>query len=282
MRMLVIGGNGMAGHMLLHHLANDRSYELFYTLRERALYTLPGAGLYADVRDANRIEQLLLAVRPDVIVNAVGLLNDLARQHEVDAYTINGLLPHRLAAIADRIRAKVIHISTDCVFEGKRGGYTERHVPDGTTVYARTKALGEVTFGQHMTIRTSIIGPELRKDGIGLLRWFLLQQGEIKGYTRVPWNGVTTLELAKFIQHVCESGGALSGLVHLTAPETVSKYELLLKFQRAFNKQDVTIVPDDVIVLDRTLISTRSDLSYTVPSYDDMLAELRDRMMKLP
>ncbi|UUZ89561.1 SDR family oxidoreductase [Paenibacillus sp. P25] len=290
MRVLVIGGGGMAGHMLLKYMAAQTSYEVFYTVRRRPEALHPqqeaaggmphrsGAELYLDASDSAKVEQLVLAVRPDIIVNCAGILNDYARQNEIMAYRINGLLPHQLAGLAESLGGRLVHISTDCVFSGERGNYEERHVPDGTSVYARTKALGEVMHSPHLTIRTSIIGPEIRENGIGLLGWFLRQQGVIKGFVRVPWNGVTTLELAKFIHHAIERGPRLRGLVHLTAPHPVSKCESLQLFQEVFDKQDVVIRPDDAVVLDRTLSNTRADLGYEVPEYPGMLAEPRDWM----
>ncbi|TDF97566.1 dTDP-4-dehydrorhamnose reductase family protein [Paenibacillus piri] len=278
MRILVIGGRGMAGHLLLQYLTGTASYELFHTTRETTRPNRIG-GLYLDALDSPAVEKLVEAVRPDVIVNCAGILNDAARRHELDAYRINGLLPHLLAGLAERVGGRLIHISTDCVFSGCRGKYEERHVPDGTSVYAKTKALGEIFAKPHVTIRTSIIGPEIRSHGIGLLHWFMQQQGVIKGFLQVPWNGVTTLELAKFIHYLLGTGSPVTGLVHLTAAETVSKHELLHKFRRIFGKTDVDIQPDDAIVLDRTLRSTRTDITgYTQAGYDAMLAELRDWM----
>ncbi|WP_025688877.1 sugar nucleotide-binding protein, partial [Paenibacillus zanthoxyli] len=164
--------------------------------------------------------------------------------------------------------------STDCVFEGTRGGYTEEDAPDGTSVYAITKALGEVRNFGHLTIRTSIIGPEIRKEGIGLMEWFLAQSGKVPGYRRVMWNGVTTLELARAID--CMLDSEVSGLIHLAHPQPVSKYELLIMIQEAFHKTDAEIVPDDQHVQDRTLLTTRRDAVFHLPSYSEMLTELAE------
>ncbi|MEK8131264.1 SDR family oxidoreductase [Paenibacillus filicis] len=289
MKVLVIGGHGMVGHMLLRYLAASTAHELYYTVRpvlaepeDDRRIELPGARLYVDVTDWQRVSHAVQLVRPDVIVNAAGILNDCARQREVEAYEVNGMLPHRLARLTESLGSRLIHISTDCVFNGERGKYEERHVPNGESVYARTKALGEVSAFPHLTARTSIIGPEIRKEGVGLLQWFLRQKGEIKGFTRVHWNGVTTLELAKFIRHALGRAEAMTGIVHLTAPEIVSKHDLLLLFRRIFEKSDVTVHQDDAIVLDRTLLSTRKDLDYETPDYETMLNELREWMHMHP
>ncbi|MFH5182125.1 dTDP-4-dehydrorhamnose reductase family protein [Paenibacillus sp. TAB 01] len=278
MRVLVIGGNGMAGHLMIQYLSRTTSHEVFHTVRAGKGRSIGPRGLNLDARDSEAVKHLMTALKPDMIVNCAGILNDFARQNEVDAYRVNGLLPHVLAELADRLGARLVHISTDCVFSGERGSYEERHVPDGTSVYAKTKALGEIFRAPHVTVRTSIVGPEVREKGIGLLHWFMHQRGEIKGFLQVPWNGVTTLELAKFVHHLMEEGREITGLVHLTAAKPLSKCRMLELFQSVFEKRDVVIRPDDAIVLDRTLKCTRSDLGYSAPDFERMLYELRDWM----
>lgn len=272
MKMLIIGGNGMAGHLLVRFFQQEGKYRVFYTTRDRS----DQEGLLLDASDPHMTEMLVRAVRPDFIVNAAGILNQAADRNKVEAYEVNGLFPHRLRKAADTIGARVIHISTDCVFLGDRGGYSESDEPDGVTVYARSKALGELKEPNHLTIRTSIIGPEIRASCIGLLHWFMQQKGEISGYCRVLWNGVTTLELAKAIKDVAEK--PIAGIVHLNNPHPVSKFELLQQFRQVFAKNDVQIVPDDHFQLDRTLVHTRQDFTYQVPGYDVMLQELASWM----
>ncbi|CAH0118473.1 MULTISPECIES: SDR family oxidoreductase [unclassified Paenibacillus] len=272
MKLLVLGGNGMAGHMLVGYFRAAGRHSVFYTTRDET----DDSGLLFDAEDPSMVEALVRTVRPDVIVNAIGILNEAAKRNPVAAYAVNGLLPHRLASAADSVGARLIHISTDCVFRGDRGGYAETDAPDGITVYARTKALGEVNASRHLTVRTSIVGPEVRSHCIGLLHWFLRQQGNVRGYRQVLWNGVTTLELAKAIEHWIDC--PVNGLVHLVAPERISKLELLRLFQRSFDKNDVEIVPDDEIAVDRTLAVTRSDLDYSVPPYEEMIRELAQWM----
>ncbi|BCG60641.1 dTDP-4-dehydrorhamnose reductase family protein [Paenibacillus sp. URB8-2] len=274
MKLLILGGNGMAGHMLADYFRLQGKHEVFHTTRDKSDHK----GLVLDADDIAAVERTVSIVSPHCIINALGVLNQAAEDHKIAAYHINGFLPHRLRRAADAVSARLIHISTDCVFEGTRGGYTEEDAPDGTSVYAVTKALGEVRDFGHLTIRTSIIGPEIRKDGIGLMGWFLAQSGKVPGYRRVMWNGVTTLELAKAIDTMLES--EVSGLIHLAHPRPVSKYELLGMIQDAFHKTDAEIVPDDVHVQDRTLVSTRSDVAFILPSYPDMLAELAKWMQQ--
>lgn len=271
-KLLIFGGQGMLGHLLVRYFGECSSYHVQYTTRDKQ----DPKGLYVDARDSVLVDKVIEAVAPNVIVNCLGILNQFAEANPQEAYWVNGLLPHRIREAVERVGGKLIHISTDCVFSGNRGDYKENDQPEGTTIYARSKALGEVTGGQHLTIRTSIIGPEIRTQGIGLLQWFLQQQGIVKGYTHVMWNGVTTLELAKAIHHAIEH--PFSGLLQLTAPQKISKYELLHLFQHAFDKRDVSIISDEEIRLDRTLINTRDDFTFEVSAYPIMLKQLADWM----
>ncbi|MFD0694196.1 dTDP-4-dehydrorhamnose reductase family protein [Paenibacillus sp. GCM10027628] len=271
-KLLIFGGQGMLGHLLVRFLSEYGSYHIHYTTRDKQ----DPKGLYVDVRDPVLVDKVIEAVSPDVIINCLGVLNRFAEENPQEAYWVNGLMPHRIRAAVEREGGKLIHISSDCVFSGSRGDYKENDEPEGTTVYARSKALGEVIDYPHLTIRTSIVGPEIRKQGIGLLQWFLRQEGTVKGYTRVMWNGVTTLELAKAIHYAIEH--PVCGLLQLTAPEKISKYELLHLFQDVFDKRDVVIVPDEEICLDRTLANTRDDFNYVVTEYPTMLRQLADWM----
>jgi dTDP-4-dehydrorhamnose reductase len=272
MKLLILGGNGMAGHMLADYFRRQGKHHVFHTTRDKSDL----GGLYVDASDIAGVEKLVDIVSPHVIINAMGVLNQFAERDKIGAYYVNGFLPHHLWRTAEAVQARLIHISTDCVFEGTRGGYTEDDIPDGTSVYALTKSLGEVQKPGHLTIRTSIIGPEIRPGGIGLMEWFLAQSGQVSGYRKVIWNGVTTLELAKVIDVMLNS--TISGLIHLAHPQPVSKYELLQHIQAAFHKENVEIISDDVQVQDRTLVNTRTDVVVPLPSYPVMLKELADWM----
>ncbi|MBY6036293.1 SDR family oxidoreductase [Fictibacillus nanhaiensis] len=271
MMILVLGGKGMAGHMVTSYLKKNTPYHISHTSRDCD----DTEGYYLDVMDLERVRELILSKKPDVIINCAGILNDFAERHKQQAILVNSFIPHFVASLLDSYGGKLIHISTDCVFTGDQGKYTETAVPDGVTIYARTKMLGEVTVGRHLTLRTSIVGPEL-KNGIGLLHWFMNQQGNIKGFTNVYWNGITTLELAKAIAASIEQD--ITGLYQLTSPEIVSKYELLKRFQTVFQKDDVTIHPFQTQFCDKSLLNTRTDFQYTVPPNLEMITELRDWM----
>jgi dTDP-4-dehydrorhamnose reductase len=273
MKILVLGSKGMAGHVMASYFMNKPKYDVIYTSRE-----LNENSLYLDVTDFNKIEEIIESKNPEIIINCVDILNDHASNNPLLAFQINSLLPHQLAKLTDRYQGKLVHISTDCVFSGIKGDYIENDIPDGTSVYAQSKRLGEIIDNKHLTIRTSITGPELKEDGIGLFSRFMKQNGEIKGYKKALWNGVTTLELAKATEKMIMH--KVTGLYHLGSETKVSKYELLKMIQKVFEKNDVKIIPDHEVVLDRTIKSTRTDFQYFVPFYEDMLVELRDWLQK--
>jgi len=273
MKVLVIGGNGMAGHMMVRYFRKAGA-DVRYTVRRAS----GGAGeLVLDATDLDAVDAAVGRVRADLVVNCAGVLNQDAERRPKEAYLVNGLLPHWLARAAEAAGGRLIHISSDCVFLGDRGGYRESDRPDGVTAYARTKAIGEVHDPRHLTIRTSIIGPEIRESGIGLLRWFLGQKGTVDGYANVLWNGVTTLELARAVEYAARRP-EIGGLVHLTAPRVVSKLELLGLFREAFGRYDVAIRPAEEPRIDRTLVRERTDFGYMPPDYPEMLAELAEWM----
>jgi dTDP-4-dehydrorhamnose reductase len=272
MKILILGGQGMAGHVIAAYFLNKPQYQVFYTSRDRN----DPNGIYLDVTHSKSLEELINTLKPDITINCVGILNEHASHNPTVAFQVNSLLPHQLAKLTERYQGKLIQISTDCVFSGEKGDYTETDFTDGTSIYAQSKQIGEIISDKHLTIRTSIIGPELKENGIGLFLWFMKQRGKIKGYENVLWNGVTTLELAKAIEEMIKNN--VTGLYHLGSETKISKFMLLKLFQEVYEKKDVEIIPDDAIVLDRTIKNTRTDFHYPVPSYQEMLLELRDWM----
>ncbi len=273
MKVFIFGSRGMLGHVMSDYFIKNTNYEVFTSSRinenRQNHYRL-------DVLDTGKVYQALDETKPQVIINCIGILNKHADEKRIEAFEVNGVFPHRLAKWADAHQAKVVQISTDCVFDGKRGNYTETDKPNGTSSYALSKRLGELKNTKHITIRTSIIGPELKQNGIGLFAWFMRQTGIVYGYKNARWNGVTTLQLAKATHALIESN--LSGLFHITAPNSISKYELLKLFQSIFQKNDVTIIPVDKPIIDRTLKNTRTDFSFEIPDYKTMLTEMKDWM----
>jgi dTDP-4-dehydrorhamnose reductase len=274
LKILIIGGQGMAGHMIQSYIGQATSHVVISTVRKKPTspYTIT-----LDVTDDKKVFDLIREIQPDVVINAVGILNEQAHIHLKEAIYVNSLFPQLLANYGHRLGFRLIHISTDCVFSGKKGEYIESDVADGMSIYAKTKSLGEVTDVSHLTIRTSIIGPEIKKDGIGLFHWFMQQSGEIRGYRKVFWNGVTTLELAKTILWCLDRD--LTGLVHLAATQKISKYHLLQLFNEWFREPgEVQIQPYDDYDSDKSLVNTRRDFSYPVCDYPIMMAELKSWM----
>lgn len=274
MKILILGGKGMAGHVITSYFKQKPQYEVVYTSRDLG----DKEGLYVDVTNATDLEKLMEQEKPDITINCIGILNHHAEQHSKLAFHVNSVLPHQLVKLTERYQGKLIHISTDCVFLGDKGNYTESDAPDGTSIYAQSKQLGEIISDKHLTLRTSIIGPELKTDGIGLFLWFMKQTGKIKGYKRALWNGVTTIELAKAIEVFIQQD--VTGLYHLATEPKISKFDLLQLMKEVFQKDDVTIEEDEVFVLDRTIKNTRIDHIYTPPTYRVMLEEMKDWIQK--
>ncbi len=274
MKLLVLGGKGMAGHVMVAYFKKNPNYQVYYTSRDKQ----DKDGIFLDVLDLNALEKIIDSIKPDIVINCIGILNEDAEKNPFIAMQVNSFLPHQLVKLTKRHGGKLIHISTDCVFSGEVGDYTEKSIPDGTSQYSKTKQYGEIKDDENLTIRTSIIGPELKEDGIGLFLWFMNQTGKIKGYEQVYWNGVTTLELAKATEKMIDN--KVTGLYHLCVKEKISKYNLLKLIQRIFNKKDVQIIPDRKNKLDRTIVNTRTDFVYNPPTYREMLTEMKKWMEK--
>lgn len=272
-RVLVLGSGGMAGHILALKLREqaDQFEVTEVAHRDNALHPK----ILLDVTDQEALKNVLLEQKPDVIVNCIGILNQAAEDRPDYAILINSYLPHFLEQFTKNSVTRVIHISTDCVFSGGKGAYTETDIKDGKGFYAQTKALGEIINDKDLTIRTSIIGPELNANGIGLFNWFSKQEGTIKGYTRAYWTGVTTIELANAI--IRSIGLDLTGLYHLVYEEKISKFSLLELFRQSFDKSKVNrIDPYDNYVSDKSLINTRTHRPLKVPAYETMVREMKE------
>ncbi|KGX92427.1 dTDP-4-dehydrorhamnose reductase [Pontibacillus halophilus JSM 076056 = DSM 19796] len=270
MKLLILGGNGMAGHMLVDYFSKNPKYEVISTSRDKG----SGTDLFLDVTRKDDVRRVVEQVRPNVVINCVGILNEHAAKEPWLAYHVNSVLPHQLETLMDKMDGRVIHLSTDCVFKGDRGQYVEADDPDGDSTYAHSKKLGEIVHPPHLTVRTSIIGPELKSDGIGLFLWFMNQTGTIHGYKNVWWNGVTTLELAKAIEGMIEKN--VAGLYHLAAPTRINKHDLLKLIQKVYRKHDVTIESNTTNVLDRTIVNSRTDFVHPVPDYETMIRQLKE------
>ncbi len=267
-KILVLGSTGMLGHQVVHHFLKFSDYEVIdIAFREK----LRDKTIILDVTDNTILKQAIREIKPDFIINCIGVLINGANSNVANAIYINAYLPHFLADIAKTIDAKLVHISTDCVFSGKKGHYTELDEKDGEDIYAKTKALGEVVDGENVTLRTSIIGAELKENGEGLFHWFMMQEGTIKGFTKAIWSGVTTIELAKVIKLVIEND--ITGLYHVTNNSAINKYELLNLFKKYTNKT-IEIIPVNGTSVNKSFVDTRKELNYTIPSYEEMVKEM--------
>ena len=267
MKFLILGSTGMAGHIITDYL-REKGHEVFGLSRRKIS---PHVDIVLDVLQKKQLAEIIREGNFDCVVNCVGILNQAAEKNKSVAVEINSGLPHFLTETVQDLSTKIIHLSTDCVFSGERGGYLENDFPDGKTFYDRTKALGELTDEKNITFRNSIIGPDIEENGIGLLNWFLKQNNSVEGYKKSVWSGVTTLFLAQKIeQAVIEN---VYGLYHITNSEPITKYELLKLFAKVFNR-NIKIFPVDGVAADKTLISTKK--FGTAPSYEKMLVELRE------
>ena len=280
MRILIIGGGGMLGHQLWKQL--HERHEVWVTLRKPVAYyekhdlftpTRSISGL--DVMNAESLASAINKIHPTVVVNCVGIIKQLKEAHNpLISLSINSLLPHRLADLCRMIDARLMHISTDCVFSGHKGRYKEQDVSDAEDMYGRTKFLGEVFEPHCLTLRTSIIGRELETKS-GLIEWFLSQEGrQIKGYERAIYAGLTTHALSRVIEDVLVNHTGLSGLWHVSS-DPINKFELLCLAQAAFGWRG-DIKPDDSFVCDRSLDSSRfrKHTGFAPPTWQMMLSEL--------
>jgi dTDP-4-dehydrorhamnose reductase len=284
MRVLVLGAAGMLGHKLIQLWL--QKYDVIGTVRQSAAAYKRYGILdqdrlidHLDVNDFTAIDQAVSRVQPDFLVNCVGVIKQLdAANDPVTAISINSLLPHRLANICRAHGARLIHVSTDCVFSGKKGMYQESDFADAADLYGRTKLLGEVGGPGCLTLRTSIIGPELDSRN-GLIEWFLqTEQDEVSGFRRAIYTGLTTIEFARVIERVMESDKELTGIYQVSS-HPINKYDLLVLVREAFGISR-KIVPVDMPAIDRSLDSTRfrKEMDYQPPSWPDMIGEMaKDR-----
>jgi dTDP-4-dehydrorhamnose reductase len=268
-KVLVIGASGMAGHVVATHLG-ERGYEIS-TLAAHNKFN--NETVLIDVTNRTVFEKYLDENSFDVIVNCAGMLVKASDERKDLAAYINGYLPHEIEERFKDTSTKIIHLSTDCVFSGKNAPYSEKSWPDGEHFYDRSKALGELTNAKDLTFRMSIIGPDSQKAGTGLFNWFYAQTGEVNGFTGSVWNGVTTIELAKAIDEAIQQD--LCGLYHLVPNGNITKYNLLQLIKETFSRSDITINPVDGVSHDKTLVNNRIDFKHNVPTYPDMIDEMR-------
>jgi dTDP-4-dehydrorhamnose reductase len=281
-RVLVLGTTGMLGNAVLRYFASRERHTVAGTVRSsasaprmpEALCPLLISGV--DVENMDSVARAFASFRPDVVINCIGLIKQLA---DVDdpliAIPINSLLPHRLARLCAVAGARLIHVSTDCVFSGSKGNYRESDVSDAKDLYGRSKYLGEVDYPNAITLRTSIIGHELG-TAHGLVGWFLTQQGTVKGYTKAIFSGMPTVELARVMHDFVLPDDALRGVYHVSV-DAIDKYSLLRLVADVYGK-DIAITPDGALVIDRSLDSSRfrAVTDYSPPKWDALVTAMRN------
>jgi dTDP-4-dehydrorhamnose reductase len=280
MRLLVLGASGMLGHAMFRVLQHCEHLEVYGTLRSvAAVRRFPQAMANrlltgVEARDPDSVSRLFGEVRPDVVVNCIGLVKQLAQAADpLQALPVNGLLPHRLAQLCELCGARLIHISTDCVFSGARGCYSEQDVADARDLYGLSKYLGEVDAPHAVTLRTSINGHEMR-GGLGLIDWFLDQQDRCPGFRRAVFSGLPTITLAQIVRDVIIPHTDLRGLYHIAA-EPIAKYDLLELVAEVYGKP-IDIVPVDSPVVDRSLDARKfaAATGYVVPPWPELIAAM--------
>ena len=265
MKILVLGKNGMLGHVVFTYF-QESGYETEGTVTH-------GEGIFYDANaNMTDLDKIISIEKPDVVINCIGILNQAAENNKVLAIKLNSLLPHYIAELSEKYQFKFIHVSTDCVFEGTIGKYDEESISDATSFYGRSKALGEIKNARNLTLRTSIVGPDNNPKGIGLFEWFITQNENVGGYTEVIWTGVTTIELAKAMEKAINNN--LTGLQHVVNNDFISKKDLLELFKKYFNK-NIEIVNNPNVVSKKTLVRTDKSFDFSVPSYDQMIEDMK-------
>lgn len=273
MRFLTLGCNGMAGHMISIYL-KEAGHDVTGFARSESKYVKTICG---DASDIVLLKEIIDKGNYDSVINCIGLLNQFAENNKAEAVFLNAYLPHYLAKITVGTDTQIIHMSTDCVFSGKTGGYTEDSLRDGEIFYDRSKALGELEDEKNITLRNSIVGPDIKECGIGLLNWFMKQQGPIFGFTKAIWTGQTTLQLAKTMEYAAKTRA--HGLYNAVPNCSINKYDLLTLFNKYIRREQIEINIKDTFVADKSLIRTRFEgLDYEIPNYDVMVKELGDWM----
>ncbi|WP_415033108.1 dTDP-4-dehydrorhamnose reductase family protein [Azonexus sp.] len=281
MRVLVLGATGMLGHVVFRVFSAAAGHDTWGTLRSAAgLRHFPEATharllCGVDVLDQDALLAVMARVKPEIVINCVGLIKQLADAGDpLTALPINAMLPHRLARLCALAGARLIHVSTDCVFSGRKGKYLESDVSDAEDLYGKSKYIGEVHDTAHViTLRTSIIGHELDSSH-ALVDWFLSQQGEVRGFTRAVFSGLPTVELARVMKDYVLPHPALHGLYHVAA-EPIDKFSLLNLVAAQYSKP-IEIRPDDALVIDRSLEGShfRAATGYVAPVWPELIRRM--------
>jgi dTDP-4-dehydrorhamnose reductase len=270
MKFLVLGCNGMAGHTISLYL-KERGHDVFgFDLRKSSLIDSADG----DARNIAFLTDLISKGKYDSVINCIGILNQQAEDNKALASFLNGYFPHFLADVTKNTDTQVIHMSTDCVFSGIKGQYTEDDFADGRTFYDRSKALGELNDDKNITLRNSIIGPDINPKGIGLMNWFMQQNSEVNGFAKSLWTGQTTLQLAKTMEVAATQRA--TGLYNTVPKDNISKYDLLCLLNKYLRNDSIKINKVDGICADKSLKRTKFDFDYLIPDYEVMVSEMAE------
>jgi len=277
MRILVLGISGLLGHQVYRIFCN-LNHEVIGTMRQPfsefkyfSFFSSDNIIDEVDFFDILKIEKIIKETKPDAIINCVGLTHHVSKD-PYDMIFVNSLMPHKIAYICDKIKSLYVQISTDCVFSGEKGYYSEEDIADAISLYGRSKILGEVNYN-HLTIRTSFIGREL-KTKHGLLEWILLQKGIIKGYSNVLWNGITSNELARIINYMIMKDAR--GLYHVGSEEIINKFYLLQQINTIFNK-DLIVEKNYSVINNKSLnISKYREMGIESKKIEILLEEIKN------
>ena len=282
LKILILGATGMLGNTLFRYLAEDKNMTVHGTIRSRTSFQYFPNRLFSqlipniNVENNESLESVFNIIQPEVVVNCIGVVKQLAESKDpLISIPINALFPHKLAALCEMRGARLVHISTDCVFSGAKGDYLESDFPDANDLYGRSKFLGEVDCSNTITLRTSIIGHELLGQR-SLLNWFLSQQHSVKGFTKAVFSGLPTIELSRIIRHFVIPNPLLRGLYHV-ASKPITKYDLLQLIAKTY-KKTIDIIPSDSLVIDRSLNAERfnKETGYITPDWPELIKYMYD------
>ena len=284
-RILVLGASGMLGSSLFRAFCQDPHFATFGSIRLASAaqyfppefhdFLLPNVHLEGE----SGLLTAFTVAKPDFVINCIGIIKQLPNANDnLESLAINSTLPHRLAKYCDATGARLVHFSTDCVFSGKQGMYKEEDFPDAYDLYGRTKLLGEVSYENSITLRTSIIGHELNRSK-SLVDWFLSQSGQVKGYTKAVFSGLPTIEVARVVKDYVIPNPKLGGLYHLSV-DPINKYGLLSLIAQSYGK-NIKIIPDDNLVIDRSLNSDRfrSATGFKPRQWADLIKDMHEEYL---
>ena len=275
-KVLLIGSAGMAGQVIkIELLKYPNSIEVFDIARNS---NISSPSFVLDITNFSEVEKIILSGKFDYIINCVGILNKSAEENPDIAILVNSYFPHFLESITRSLNTKILHISTDCVFSGMKGGYIESDYKDGKGFYAQSKALGELWNDKDLTIRTSIIGPDKNFNGIGLFNWFVKQRGQVNGFVNVFWSGVTTVQLANVIIKIILDEINCKGLVHLTNNSKISKFQLFNLIKEVFKIDGIEVKECEDYTVDKSFLNTNLNFHNLVVSYKEMIVEMHEWM----